>query len=166
MFPFLVSFSLHLFSLYITHSPTPCPFDAPESSNLCVYPYSPCVFTSDFLSFLYPSLIYICLKSLSSPLTHPAHLNNPLTVFIHLFFFISHSPFALFCLLSIYPLFHPVACPCLFLVPIFLFIIYFLDLICLFYLFYLCSFISFHYFPHNYFVTTAFLFTFPSSLLI
>lgn len=122
--------------------PPSCPFDAPKLLNLCVYPYSPRVFTSDFLSFLYPSFIHICLKSLSSPLIHPAHLNNPLTVFIHLFFCVSIPVFPLsnlyFTLLPVLAFFSP---------TFFLFIIHFLNLSCLFHLFYLSSFISFHYFP-------------------
>ena len=138
---------LYLFSLHITDSPTPCPLDAPETSNLCVSRYSLCAFTSDFPSILYPSLIHICLISLSSPLTHPAHLNNPFNCFHSSFFFLYfHYLFALLCLLSIYPLFPPVACPCFFSLPRSPFC--FLDLICLLYLF--CSPLShFTVFPSN-----------------
>lgn len=99
---------LCLFSLHITDSPTPCPLDAPETSNLCVSRYSPCVFTSDFPSILYPSLIHICLISLSSPLTHPAHLNNPFNCFHSSFF--SLFPFSL--CLALPSLYLPFVSPC------------------------------------------------------
>lgn len=112
----------------------------PLNLQICVSTHILPVFTSDSLSFLYLSLIHICLKSLSSPLTHPAHLNNPLTVFIHLFFSIPSSPYSLFSLSTLYFTLLPVLA--FFSTPL-SFTIYFLDLICLFYLllifFYLIS---------------------------
>lgn len=92
------------------------------------------------LYFIYSYLPKSCVFTFS-----PAHLNSPLTVFIH-FFLYFHSLFALDWLLSIYPLFHPAACPCLFMYPcLFHFPLSFIQS---FYLFYLSSFISFHYFSH------------------
>lgn len=159
--------------LYLSHS-TSSPFTSltlpphvlsmPPNLQICVSTHILPV--SSHLTFSLFSILhlFISASNLCSPLTHPAHLNNPLTVFIHLF---SLFPFPLCLILSsLYPLFHPVACPCLFLSPALLFIIYFFDLICLFYLFYLSSFISFHYFPLKCFVSATFLFTPPSSLHI
>lgn len=116
----------------------------PLNCQLCLSAHILPVFTSDFL---YPSLIHICLKSLSLPLTHPAHLNNPLTVFIYLFFSVSFP----LCL-SLSFLYVPFISPCCLSLP-------FCRPALLVYLFYLCSFISFHHFPLIYFVTAAFLFT-------
>lgn len=97
----------------------------PPNCQLCLSAHVLPVFTSDFL---YPSLIHICLKSLSLPLTHPAHLNNPLTVFIHLFFSIS-LPFLVFSLCALYFTLLPVLAflspcsPCLSLLLMFFYLI-------------------------------------------
>ncbi len=141
----------------------PLVLSMPPNRQICVSTHILLVFTSGFLfslSFTYS----FCLKSLSSPRSHPAHLNNPITVFIHLFFLFSF-PLALFGLLSVYPLFHPVACPCLSLsLSPFRLIFPWLDLTFLSH--YLPSFISLLHCHHNYFVSAAFLCTLLLSLHI
>lgn len=84
-------FSFHLFSLCTTHSPTPCPRDAPESSKLSVCPYPLYAFTSDSVSLLYTSFIHICLKSVFT-FYSPCSFKQPSNCF-HSFF--SLFPFSL-----------------------------------------------------------------------
>lgn len=99
--------SLSTSSSFTSLTPPPHVLSMPLNLQICVSTHILPVFTSDFLSLLYPSLIHLCLKSLSSPFTNPTHLNNPLTVFIHLF---SLFPFPLCLTLSSFHL--PFISPC------------------------------------------------------
>lgn len=87
--------------LYITYSPTTCPLNAPESSNLCVCPYSPYrhIWLSPFpLCFTYSYLLQISVFTFYSPCS----FKQPSNSFHSSFFLYFHSLFGVFCLSTLY----------------------------------------------------------------
>lgn len=70
------------------------------------------------LSLTYSYFLQISVFTFHSPCS----FKQPSNSFHSSFFLCFHSHFGVFCLLSSYPLFHPVACPCLFLSSNLLFI--------------------------------------------